>query len=291
MTTYLRMTVPAACDAIDAQIAKAEPWLTATFSEEQLTDTKNVYYRWIDYNELLLTRMFSDDSIQKEYQNSTRHFIAVISGRTTLGDNIKDFHDDVKSHINALQSVKERLGLFEHVPESNPPTPIPVTATVEQRQNRIGEKKIKSNKVFVVHGHDDAAKLEVQQLLGRLKFEPIILNQQANKGRTIIEKFTDHAATTVFAVVLLTPDDEGYSKKDGPAKKKDRARQNVVLELGFFLSELGRGKVCALCKGDIEIPSDYDGVIYTRMDAGGAWKTELAKEMKAAGLPVDMNDL
>jgi predicted nucleotide-binding protein len=291
MTTYLRMTVPAASDAIDAQIAKTEPWLTATYSEEKLSDTKNVFFRWIDYNELLLTRMFSDDSIQKDYQNSTRDYITVISGRSHLGEEIREFHGKVKSHINALQSVKERLELFEHVPESKPTTPIPVVATVEQRKKRIGEKKIKSNKVFVVHGHDEAAKLDVQQLLVRLKFDPIILNQQANKGRTIIEKFTDQAAEMVFAVVLLTPDDEGYSKKDGPTKQKDRARQNVVLELGFFLSELGRDKVCALCKGDIEIPSDYDGVIYTKMDAGGAWKTELAKEMKAVGLPVDLNNL
>jgi predicted nucleotide-binding protein len=285
------MPVPAATNAIDAQIGKAEPWLqTMAYSQEGLRETRNIYYRWIDYNELLLKQMFSDDSVQKDYQDSTRDLISVISAVAHLGEDIQDFQDQVRRHINALLSVKERLSLFEHTPASNQTNPTLMVATVELGKKRLG-KKVINNKVFVVHGHDDAAKLDVQQLLVRLKFDPIILNQQVNKGRTIIEKFTDHAASTVFAVVLLTPDDEGYSKKDGPAKQKDRARQNVVLELGFFLSELGRDKVCALCKGDIEIPSDYDGVIYTKMDTEGAWKTELAKEMKAAGLPVDLNDL
>ena len=70
---------------------------------------------------------------------------------------------------------------------------------------------------------------------------------------------------------------------------KARARQNVVFELGYFIGRLGRNRVCALYAEGVEIPSDYSGVVYTKLDASGAWRLELAKELKAAGLPVDMN--
>lgn len=72
-------------------------------------------------------------------------------------------------------------------------------------------------------------------------------------------------------------------------KLKPRARQNAILELGYFIAKLGRKHVCALHKGGIEFPSDYHGVVYTAFDEGGAWKMELAREMKAAGLDVDFN--
>jgi predicted nucleotide-binding protein len=65
----------------------------------------------------------------------------------------------------------------------------------------------------------------------------------------------------------------------------------VILELGYFLGQLGRERVCALHLGEIEIPSDYNGVLFVPMDAADGWKLRLAKEMKAAGLPVDMNDV
>lgn len=151
------------------------------------------------------------------------------------------------------------------------------------------------NTVFVVHGHDQAAKESVARVIERLNLRPIVLNEQRNRGQTIIEKFEAHSNCS-FAVVVLTPDDEGRCKSTGDKKVSaygytNRARQNVVLELGFFIGKIGRHKVCALVKGDVEIPSDFDGVVYVPMDDHGAWRTELAKEMKAAGLPVDLNDL
>src|ERR1035438_6975181 len=65
-----------------------------------------------------------------------------------------------------------------------------------------------TKKVFVVHGHDDEAKEKVARFLERLKLEPIILHEQPNEGRTVIEKF-EVFADVGFAVVLLTPDDVG----------------------------------------------------------------------------------
>lgn len=144
-----------------------------------------------------------------------------------------------------------------------------------------------SNRVFVVHGHDDAAKEAVARFLEKLKVEAVILHERPTQGRTIIEKL-EHHSDVDFAVVLLTPDDVG-SAKDAVAGLQPRARQNVVLELGYFVGLLGRRNVCALHKGAIELPSDYVGVIYVPFDSADGWRLHLAKELKAAGFNVDMN--
>lgn len=145
--------------------------------------------------------------------------------------------------------------------------------------------KPRSNRVFVVHGHDEGARETLARFLERLGFVPIILHEQANQGRTIIEKIEAHGDVG-FAVVLLTPDD--YGGKAG-GESKPRARQNVVLELGYFVGRLGRGHVCALLRGELEIPSDFVGVVYQPMDDGGGWKRALAQELEVAGYDIDWN--
>jgi len=147
-----------------------------------------------------------------------------------------------------------------------------------------------SKKVFVVHGHDETAKIDVARTLERLGLEPIVLHEQPSKGKTIIEKFEEHASLASYAIVLLTPDDIGYPK-DKDAEKKPRARQNVILELGYFAGSLGRERVCVLFKGSTEVPSDYIGVVYVPIDDSGAWRFQIAKEMRTAGLPIDLNKL
>ncbi len=134
------------------------------------------------------------------------------------------------------------------------------------------------------------AKIELARTLEKLKLDAIVLHEQPNEGKTVIEKFERDASKVSFAVVLLTPDDFGYPKGK-PDEAKPRARQNVVLELGFFSGALGRSNVCVLYKGDLEIPSDYLGVVYVPMDDGGAWKFALARELRQANLPVDLNNL
>lgn len=163
----------------------------------------------------------------------------------------------------------------------------PETAQASDNSNANYDALRKNNKVFVVHGHDDAARETVARFLERLDLEPVILHEQPNMGRTIIEKFEDHSDVG-FAVVLLTPDDVG-AVRDRPHNLKPRARQNVVFELGYFAGVLGREKVCALAKGDIEIPSDYDGVVYIPLDDGNGWRMKLVQELKAADFDVDAN--
>jgi hypothetical protein len=143
-----------------------------------------------------------------------------------------------------------------------------------------------SNKVFIVHGHDDAALQGLARFLEKLGLAAIILMEQPNKGRTIIEKFEDSAGEVGFAVVLMTPDDVGSAAGEDPSI---RARQNVLFELGYFSGKLGRGRVCLLRKGAVEIPSDLFGVIYTDMDDAGAWRQKLVLELKAAKLDFDAN--
>ena len=138
----------------------------------------------------------------------------------------------------------------------------------------------KSGGVFVVHGRDAVTKKLVSSFIKSLGLVPVILHEQSNKGRTIIEKFEQHA-NVEFAVVLLTPDDVGGLQAD-EATLKPRARQNVIFEMGYFIGRLGRDRVCAITKGRVEIPSDYSGVLYIPLDNEGSWMTALAQEMRSS---------
>lgn len=146
----------------------------------------------------------------------------------------------------------------------------------------------KNNSVFIVHGQDEATKHTVARYLEKLGVHPVILQEQINRGMSLIEKFEDYAARAGFAVILMTPDDFGYAVAN-EAQKKHRARQNVVLELGYFFAKLGREKTIVLIKGDIELPSDVMGIVYEIMDNGEGWKLKLARELREAGFDVDMN--
>lgn len=145
-----------------------------------------------------------------------------------------------------------------------------------------------NKKIFIVHGHDNEAKQELARVLEKSGFEAIILHEQPNAGKTIIEKierFTDVG----YAIVLYTECDVGRDKTKSADQEKYRARQNVVFEHGYLISKLGRDHVCALVKGDVETPGDISGVIYIPMDENGAWKMQVAIDMQDVGLPVDMN--
>jgi predicted nucleotide-binding protein len=140
-----------------------------------------------------------------------------------------------------------------------------------------------ARKVFVVHGHDEGVREAVARFVEKLGLETVILHEQANQGRTVIEKVEAHSDVG-FAIVLLTPDDEGCVKGGAP---QPRARQNVLLELGYFLGKLTRKRVCTLKVGEVEIPSDWSGVVDEPFNSGGGWKQSLARELTAAGYDID----
>ena len=139
-------------------------------------------------------------------------------------------------------------------------------------------------RVFIVHGHDEAARECVARFLERIGLEAVILHERPNKGRTLISKFHEEAGDIRFAVVLMTPDDVG-GKQGG--EQRPRPRQNVIFELGFFIGALGSARVAALVKGDVERPSDYDGVVYIALE--GDWQMRLARELEAADFAIDWN--
>jgi hypothetical protein len=146
------------------------------------------------------------------------------------------------------------------------------------------------NKVFIVHGHDDLMKISVARFVGQLQLEPVILHEQPNGGRTIIEKFIDHSDVG-YAIVLLAGDDKGGLATEQADGYRLRARQNVIFELGFFIGKLGRSRVVALHREGVEIPSDYSGVLFVPFDKAGLWQLHVAREMRAAGMKVDLNKI
>ncbi|HWA22854.1 MAG TPA: nucleotide-binding protein [Caulobacterales bacterium] len=186
---------------------------------------------------------------------------------------INESRDELVGRLDALVVV-----FNERIADAVPAT---ASAPAESR-------KATPQRVFIVHGRDDEAKNAVALLLRKLGVQGIILHDQANRGATLIEKFESNSECD-FAVILLTPDDEGRHKNDGALLP--RARQNVVLEMGFFVAKLTRKNVCALYVPGVELPSDVQGIAYVEIDERGRWEFELASELKAAGFPIDLNKL
>ena len=247
-------------DILEEEVGSAN----SLFDMENL---RNSYYRWSGFNDDLLRRIFDNDQYYNEYQDVV--FVELETPR--------EVHRKVHGDLNKLQSILDRLELM------------PVSSSLSSPENKTGESVELGSDVFVVHGHDHDASDTVARFIERLGLKPIILREQPNRGRTIIEKFEDYS-NVGFAVVLMTPDDLGALASERE-RLKPRARQNVVFELGFFIGKLGRERVCVLYEQDVEIPSDYDGVVYVPKDERGAWKQDLAKELNAAGIPVDMNKM
>lgn len=185
------------------------------------------------------------------------------------------------------ETLVERISAFLHRMENQL-----IAEELKQAQEPAAQpvKKLTGNQVFIVHGHDTEAKLAVARTLEQLNYKPIILHEQATKGKTIIEKIEEYSDAS-FAVVLYTPCDWGRAKELDSDQDKPRARQNVVFEHGYLMGKLGRQHVCALVKGDIETPGDMSGIVYVPMDDTGAWRYTLGKEMKSVGLAVDLNAL
>lgn len=253
---------------------------TQVHTEEELETLNQKYKKWSDFNVELLSRIFNNEVIAEEYKSSrgaSRVAPDSLWGNPfpTLYEN---FLNRISAKLNTLESIIERLELIPEVSQ---------ISSTELKQ-KTSENSY-DDKVFIVHGHDEEAKQSVARFIENLGLKAIILHEQPNKGRTIINKFEDYSQVG-FAVVLLTPDDVG-SSFNKQTELRPRARQNVIFELGFFIGRLGTERVCALCKGDIELPSDYQGVLWIKMDSNSTWQFELSRELKAVGYKIDLNKL
>ncbi len=194
----------------------------------------------------------------------------------TLPEDMKRIRNGFDTRLIALKSIMDRLGLYGEPSE---------TIRAEQK-NPVSRSP---TSIFIVHGRAEVPRQRVQRFLETgTKSKPIILQDEVKGGaKAIIEKLEEYKATAKFVIVLLTGDDQG-SLADSP-EGRPRARQNVVFELGFFIGALGRSRVAILCEEDLEIPSDINGILYIILDPRGAWKMSLAKELREAGIPVDLN--
>jgi len=160
-------------------------------------------------------------------------------------------------------------------------------------ESNVKNTKINNKKVFVVYGHDQNARTQLEAMLRRWDLEPLILDQLASSGQTVIEKLEEYIKQASFGIVLATPDDYGYAKAE-PDKKKFRVRQNVVLELGMLLAKMGRPNVAILLSQteEMERPSDIDGLIYIPFKGNvEETKLSLAKEMEKCGYKISATQL
>jgi predicted nucleotide-binding protein len=184
----------------------------------------------------------------------------------------RDFAGEIARQLHQLESLQQRLAIWD---------------VMMEQPETIGEGWPSGrDRVFVVYGRNEVAKEKVARFLGTLGLEPILLDEQAARGQTLIEKLEANSSTT-FAVVLLTADDVGALSSSVP-DVRPRARQNVIFELGFTCGRLGRSRVCALYEDGIELPSDLGGLECQALDPAGGWKLRLARELYDAGLRFDV---
>ncbi len=256
--------------------------MTKSKSTQELLDEFKVQVNSLGYR---------DEGALDKIRRKGKMLISNLYGESS--DYLKDFNkisfypsfapsDDTYKHQKWEQGRNQIINLVNTMLEESE------LFGVKNEKTKTNNLKKDSKKVFIVHGHDETVKTSVARFVEKLGLNAIILHEQASKGKTIIEKFEEQALSSSFSIVLLTPDDIGYPKGKNDLSNS-RARQNVIFELGYFCGAIGRKNVFVLYKEGVEIPNDYLGVVYTQYDVGGGWQLSLAKEMKQAGLDIDMN--
>jgi predicted nucleotide-binding protein len=247
---------------------------TVTNSTE-LSPFKRDYNLWNDYNKELLRQVFNitENEYKKTYTDAGYTPFGQLGD--VEGNPLQSLKNLIEYKLNSLKSLLSKVDLLKsEIQASN--------------VSSVGKPLIK-NQIFIVHGHDDAAKIKTARFIEKLGFTPIILHEQSSQGRTIIEKIEEYSSVG-FGIILYTPCDIG--KKHGEETSlRFRARQNVVFEHGYLIGKIGRSNVCALVKGDIETPNDISGVVFVKMDDDDAWHIKVARELRSSGYAVDLNQL
>jgi predicted nucleotide-binding protein len=163
-----------------------------------------------------------------------------------------------------------------------------LTAAVSSKTAPVGDP-VNKLKIFIVHGHDTVAREQLELVLHRLGLNPYILQNQDGGSKTIIENLEQNIySESAFGIVLMTPDDYGYRKDQADAERQPRTRQNVIMEMGMVMASLGRDRMAILKKGNLEIPSDADGII--RLEFNDSVKEvvpKLVQRLQNAGIHID----
>ncbi|WP_206682126.1 nucleotide-binding protein [Dietzia sp. CQ4] len=260
-----------------ARLAGEEILRSAPSNENQVSEFRDRYLSWEGRTAAILENGFRvsgflTTSPKDEFTGTAVSLLDLKIASTTIPwTRLPEVIADISEKLRVLSAVEDRLDVYA-LGSSNPtPEDLPVDAPI-----------------FLVHGHDIQRRETVRRFLDTVTDRDIVvLADQANRGQDILGKLLSHAQRAVFAVVLLTPDDEG--RNHGSGTTSPRARQNVVFELGLFIGLLGRDKVAALNEPSIELPTDFSGVAYIKVD-GESWQFELARELKAAGINVSLDN-
>ena len=236
--------------------------------QEELEPVKKEYASWKSYvHDYFLSFLDANDDFISEWKACLQE-----PYRYDVSD--KEWYTkEIKEALGKLDSFVQRIGF----------------RLKEDKKNSIHPRSFDPRKVFIVHGHNESVKQSVARTLESIGLTPIILAEQPDKGRTVIEKFEKEGNDVGFAVVLLTADDKG--RKNRARSMQSRARQNVVFEMGYFIALLGRSRVMLLLQEGVEEPSDLKGIVYTPLDKDGAWRFGLIKELKACGYDVVANKI
>jgi predicted nucleotide-binding protein len=246
----------------------------------ELEQLKVDFSKWDDFNSEMLKQSFNNEENQYKsgYDQAGVFFNPFGHSDNSGTAQVARLQEMIENKLTALDTLIEKVDLLKSgVGESK----------ILTRQEGT-KAEIDSKEIFIVHGHNTAILQSVARTIEKLGLVPIVLHEKPNSGRTIIEKFETNS-NVGFAIVLLTDDDEGKAKTEIDLKK--RARQNVVLELGYFIGKLGRKRVLSLYSENVEIPSDIHGLLYVPIDGSGNWKFSIVRELKEIGFDVDANKL
>lgn len=250
---------------------------TIISTQPEFDKLKREFSDWNDYNSEFLKQCFNIEynEYKKSYDDSG-NLIGLMSRDRNPASDLQKFKQRILSKIDNLKKLQTKSELLK--------TNVSEVINISNNNTELNK-----NEVFIVHGHDEAAKTKTARFIEKLGFKSIILHEQASSSKTVIEKIEAYS-NVGFGIVLYTPCDTGAKKEENP-KYQNRARQNVVFEHGFLIGKIGRENVCALVKGDIETPNDISGVVYVKMDNDEAWQLKLAREMRSSGYEVDLNKL
>lgn len=254
------------------------------YEETQYNAFLTEFSKWQDYTAEIFKQAF--DIPNNEYYSGF-----VRKGQTILitgnEDWMKEYRDEINDKISYIETFIQKIPLLPSAVEYEVPA-------------RKSPEKVDKKKVFIVHGHNDALKTKVARVVEKMGLRAIILHEQEDYGKTVIEKFEENAEDIGFAIILLTADDLAVShadlekedkEKDYKATYRNRARQNVIFEMGFFVGKLDRAHVFELQEDGLEEPSDLKGIIYTPVDKEDMWRFKLAKRLKAVGYEVNTDAL
>lgn len=281
MTVTRKQPVDVIEGHIDESLKQGRSLLDSSDGDETVPILERGYRSWDGRNQVMLDSGFSVSGFMES--GPKQEYCSFVGLKYPFGPEASedvtedDLRSDIRLKLSRLETIRGQLGFYAAAEGVDPVGMAPDAA-------------IGADTIFLVHGRDDAVRLSVEVVFSKCVSSPYtILGEQVNGGMTIIEKLEAHLGQRAnYAVILMTGDDEGALKGESP---KPRARQNVVLELGYAMAALGRQRVCVLCSTGLELPSDVSGVTYIPLDEPGAWKLQLLAELSAAGFDVDANKL